>query len=373
MPWTVERSDSCPKSKPWAVIKDADGEVEGCHETEDAAKKQMAALYAQEKTAALQGAGHGLFTLKATTTVGTEQGTFEAVISTGAVDRDKDIVEPEAMVKALRKYVAVGKKVPLDWNHGKAAVDQIGHIDPASVKAVDREVVASGWIDRSTDAGAEAWRLVKSGTLGFSFYGLIPRSGVSKRAGGGLHVHELDVAAVTATPTPANNETRVLAWKSVDGDALVPVIEAAEPAPEVTVSASEAELAKQEQEQRLGEATKDVPKGTPVAPDPLETLSAQVATLTEQFAAFKDEVGKDLEDVKAAAEEPKRANTAGPDPLRKRSDQAVLEIQSDGISLRKSPTVRQEPARESASEAELKARARREMLELLTGVPYDQK
>jgi hypothetical protein len=48
MPWHVERSDKCPASKPWAVIKDADGEVEGCHVSHDAANGQLAALYANE-------------------------------------------------------------------------------------------------------------------------------------------------------------------------------------------------------------------------------------------------------------------------------------------------------------------------------------
>lgn len=49
MPWHVAKSDQCPSSRPWAVIKDDDGEVEGCHASEAAAKKQMAALYASEE------------------------------------------------------------------------------------------------------------------------------------------------------------------------------------------------------------------------------------------------------------------------------------------------------------------------------------
>lgn len=48
MPWHVAKSSECPASKPWAVIKDSDGTVEGCHETQDAAEAQMAALYANE-------------------------------------------------------------------------------------------------------------------------------------------------------------------------------------------------------------------------------------------------------------------------------------------------------------------------------------
>ena len=49
MPWHVAKSDQCPVSKPWAVIKNADGKVVGCHETQESADKQVAALYANEK------------------------------------------------------------------------------------------------------------------------------------------------------------------------------------------------------------------------------------------------------------------------------------------------------------------------------------
>lgn len=55
MPWHVGSSKSCPVSKPFAVIKNADGSVAGCHPTKKAAQKQMAALYANE-TNALSGA-----------------------------------------------------------------------------------------------------------------------------------------------------------------------------------------------------------------------------------------------------------------------------------------------------------------------------
>ena len=48
MPWHVGKSAKCPGSKPFAVIKDSDGSVAGCHATQADAKKQLAALYAQE-------------------------------------------------------------------------------------------------------------------------------------------------------------------------------------------------------------------------------------------------------------------------------------------------------------------------------------
>lgn len=49
MPWHIGKSKSCPASKPHAVIKDSDGKVAGCHETEAKATKQMGALYASEE------------------------------------------------------------------------------------------------------------------------------------------------------------------------------------------------------------------------------------------------------------------------------------------------------------------------------------
>ena len=34
MPWHIAKSDSCPVAKPYAVIKNADGSVAGCHASE---------------------------------------------------------------------------------------------------------------------------------------------------------------------------------------------------------------------------------------------------------------------------------------------------------------------------------------------------
>lgn len=51
MPWHIGTSDDCPTGKPHAVVKDADGAVEGCHETEEQAQAQVAALYAGEEKA----------------------------------------------------------------------------------------------------------------------------------------------------------------------------------------------------------------------------------------------------------------------------------------------------------------------------------
>jgi HK97 family phage prohead protease len=155
-------------------------------------------------------------TVKAATAVSTEQGQFEAVISTASVDREGDVVAPAAMVSALRAWAAMPKLIPLSYNHSTDAEDIVGHVDPASVVQSGDEVIASGWVDRDTERGREVWRLMKSGTLGFSFGYLIPDGGSNDRKGGGRHITQLDVFEVTATPTPMNNDTRVVSTKAID-------------------------------------------------------------------------------------------------------------------------------------------------------------
>ena len=146
-----------------------------------------------------------------------DKGTFRAVISSESLDREKDIVPADSMVRALRAWMTTGKLIPLAWNHSGDPAYIIGHIDPASVKAVNGEVIANGWVDQSTEVGAQAWRLVKSGVLGFSFGYVIVNS--TKRADGIRVLDEIDVYEVSATATPMQGRTRVLSWKSHEREA----------------------------------------------------------------------------------------------------------------------------------------------------------
>jgi HK97 family phage prohead protease len=149
--------------------------------------------------------------LKAVTSVVTDEGEFTAVISTQTVDREKDVVEPAAMVGALRKW---NRPIPLAWNHQTDAESIFGSIDPQSVTEVYGEVVAAGEVDLDSKVGREAWRSFKKRTIGFSFGYLVPEGGAVKRRGGGRHIIALDVFEVTATPAPMNNDTRVLSTKA---------------------------------------------------------------------------------------------------------------------------------------------------------------
>jgi hypothetical protein len=49
VPWKIQRSGGCPDGKPYAVVKESDGSVAGCHPTHGAAVAQLRALYAHEK------------------------------------------------------------------------------------------------------------------------------------------------------------------------------------------------------------------------------------------------------------------------------------------------------------------------------------
>jgi hypothetical protein len=49
MPWNIKKDARCPASKPYGVVGGSSGDrLAGCHPSEDAAKAQMAALYAAE-------------------------------------------------------------------------------------------------------------------------------------------------------------------------------------------------------------------------------------------------------------------------------------------------------------------------------------
>jgi HK97 family phage prohead protease len=251
-------------------------------------------------------------TLKAATTVTTEEGAFTAVISTESVDREGDVVDADAMVKALQAWALVGKMVPLAWEHSTAPDDIFGHIDPSTAKALDGRVVADGWVDQATDRGKQVWRLVKSGTLGFSFGYLTLKA--SKRRPHGRHITELDVFEVSGTMTPMNADTRVLAWKSA--------------------------------------------------------LEAQFETELQEVKGRLDKLEQALEDQKNTAEVTGQETKSRPvDPLRQQAEKTALDIASGGLDqLPHRQAAAPEPAPDLLDLGELKQRSRDLMLQVLSGV-----
>jgi HK97 family phage prohead protease len=280
-------------------------------------------------------------TLKAATAVQTDEGTFSAVISTVAVDRHKDIVDPDGLVRALHKWVSVGKNIPLAWHHSTRPEDIIGHIDPSSARNDGGKVVVEGWIDQGVDpAGKHAWRLVKSGTLGFS-YGYIPLD-QKPRKGGGFHIKEADVFEVTATPIPANHETQVVGWKSLEelkSEADRVALEVEQTAipdtlPEVEV------IPPQEQEE-----------------NELQKVKAELAEIRQALEDLKQ---------KQADETDKATRSRSVDPLRQQADAVALEVATGAVNLPPTKQVTPSPVPE-LSLGDLRKKMRDEMLGVLSG------
>jgi HK97 family phage prohead protease len=153
-------------------------------------------------------------TLKASTTA-IEEGTFVAVVSAWSPDRERDVIERTAFDRTIEAWQRSGKQLPLRFEHTTTV---IGAIDPFSMHSTDEGLIATGEVDRSTDEGRQVWKMIKSGTAGFSI-GYISED--RPRKGGGRTLVEIDLLEITATSVPMHPATRALSWKSA-GHADVP-------------------------------------------------------------------------------------------------------------------------------------------------------
>lgn len=318
--------------------------------------------------------------LKATVAVDTDQGVFEAVISTQSVDRERDIVSPDGMVSALRKW---NRPVPLAWNHSTDAKDIFGAIDAQTARVQDGEVIVKGQVDLESEVGKEAWRSFKARTVGFSFGYLIINA--TKRASGGRNITELDIFEVTATPTPMNNDTRVLSTKAAEAELFVADELEGALAGELKAVWTTAYINDLPDSAFLyiapGGSKDDQGKTTPrslrhfpvkdangqvdlphlrnaLARIPQSSLSQDVKDrLTSRAQAM-------LDNAKSVTEPGRRTHS---DPLRKQAEALALEVASGGIDLRQPP--KQDPPEQPdlMPLKELKRRSRDLMLEVLTG------
>src|SRR5262245_12602656 len=76
-------------------------------------------------------------------------------------------------------------------------------------------LVVGGQLDLERSAKArEAWRVMRSGSLGLSF-GYLAEDSKPRAGGKGRDLIRLDLFEITLTSMPANGETRVLSMKSV--------------------------------------------------------------------------------------------------------------------------------------------------------------
>jgi HK97 family phage prohead protease len=145
---------------------------------------------------------------KATATQITDLGQFEALVSAWDADREKDVIDRTAFAETIRAWQTSGKSLPLLFEHSTTVV---GSVDPHSIYASDEGLVVAGQVDRDTDEGKQAWRMIKAGSAGFSI-GYVADS--KARKGGGRTITEVDLLEISVTSKPMHPATRALGWKS---------------------------------------------------------------------------------------------------------------------------------------------------------------
>jgi len=195
MPWHIEKNnEECAKGE-YAVVKDDDGEVEGCHETRKKAEKQLAALYANEANK-MDVPGKSL-----TTAVAIKAKTDDSVtiagygVIFGGVDLEGETFEPDTDFM----LDLVPQKLVL-YDHGA----QLKHIiGKASVVEPDEfGLWVEAELDRHAEYVAQIEELVKKGALGWSSGSV---GHLARR--NGKSIETWPIVEFSLTPTPAEPRT----------------------------------------------------------------------------------------------------------------------------------------------------------------------
>lgn len=124
MPWSVKRSSDCPADRPWAVVNDDTGANEGCHASEDDAKRQQAALYANADPGEVRSDvvvdGAVEFRAVEFTDIDTSVGgsrEFEGYAAVFDVEADLGDYTESVSRGAYRKSLSEGYDVPMLYRH----------------------------------------------------------------------------------------------------------------------------------------------------------------------------------------------------------------------------------------------------------------
>jgi 2'-5' RNA ligase len=155
MPYRVEQDHpDCGADTPWAVVKEGDGELMGCHESEAAALEQQAALYAEENDDEPADDGD------------------ESMDYAGDTAPWEGVLAVEGIVTGDGREFAEGAltwadlPVPLRWNiedsHGGEARTKavnVGRID--KVWRDGNKIMGAGVLDLSDDNGRRAYDKIK--------------------------------------------------------------------------------------------------------------------------------------------------------------------------------------------------------------------
>src|SRR3954468_11534042 len=142
------------------------------------------------------------------------EGTFEALVSTYAVDSVGDQVQPGAFTKTLDDWGSSGSPLPVIWSHQHD--DPFAHVGTV-VEAEERPdgLWVKATLDLDNPTGKQVYRLVKGGRVrNFSFAYDVLDSAPSEATPGVVELKEIKLYEVGPTLIGANQDTRTLAVKT---------------------------------------------------------------------------------------------------------------------------------------------------------------
>ena len=155
-------------------------------------------------------------------TDGLGEGEFIAYASVfGNKDIVGDIVVPGAFAKSLVEWEAKGTPIPLLWGHNTADPDfNIGEVLTAVED--DHGLKIHARLDMESPKAAQTYRLLKGGRVNQMSFAYEVKdgayvSGKGAKDSGAYELRELDLWEVSIVPIGANQETEILAVKSVVG------------------------------------------------------------------------------------------------------------------------------------------------------------
>jgi HK97 family phage prohead protease len=228
------------------------------------------------------------------------------VASSGNVDSQNEIVDPEAMKGALPDYMQWAN---LREMHQPSAVGVVLKADPTEGGECD---LAAKVVD------AEAWEKVKEGVYkGFSIGGKIIESQIEKVGGKAVRrITKMELHEISLVDRPANPDAKILLWKGTGMDQ-----QEAENVLDLTAEA----------EQELNKA--EGSEGGEVVPADQEiekqaAASAPAEAVTKPLAALAGQAEEQAPDVNKAAGDAVDASAMSPDEilvaLQKWRDEAEL-------------------------------------------------
>lgn len=149
MPWTIDENHSdCPTSRPYAVVNEDSGRVEGCHETRENAVRQIGALEENVTETRSKGFAENLQVKDA------NQGLVTAVFSRfNVLDHDGDVTVPGAFPE--------GKEVPIGAYGHTSYMGELP-VGKGVIRQTESEAILDGRFFLETNAGRDTFEVVKN-------------------------------------------------------------------------------------------------------------------------------------------------------------------------------------------------------------------